>query len=191
MLQGRGLWPRTVFSNQLGLFGPPADPAKIRGLTSLVQAFRQIARTQAPYVMNDTHGLKYLTEILWCATGRPPKGGWFIDPGISKRDAIALAAERAGYVFWGLTPFLREQRAVPRRLEPLVTADSMLQRLMAAVVVNPERVPGANAAVATKFQQYLLSPSTQAKVLGIHYPGIDQAVWAPAGRHNPGSVLPG
>lgn len=189
--KGLGRWPRTVFSNQLGLFGPPADPAKIRGVTSLVQAFRQIAQARAPYVLNQTHGLKYLTDILWNAAGRPPKGAWFIDAGIAKADALELAAKRGGYVFWGLTPFLREQKAVHRPLEPLVTGDAMLQRLMVAVVVNPERVPGVNVDGATAFLRYLLLPATQARVLGIHYPGIDQAVWAPAGRHNPGSVLPG
>jgi tungstate transport system substrate-binding protein len=190
VLKGLGRWPRTVFSNQLALFGPRADPAKIRGLQSLVQAFRQIAKSRAPYVLNETRGLRYLTEILWCAAGRPPKTGWFIENGASKSNAIALAAKRGGYVFWGITPFLREERSRPRGLEPLVTADPLLQRLMVSVLVNSERITGVNAAGATRFQQYLLSPATQARILEVHYPGIDEAVWAPAGRHNPGSALP-
>jgi tungstate transport system substrate-binding protein len=190
VLKGFGLWPRTVFSNQLGLLGPPADPAKVRGLPSLVQAFRQIAKAKAPFVANETHGLRYLTKILWYAAGQPPKGPWFIDPGISKSDAMALAAERGAYVFWGLTPFLRDQKAAHRALEPLVTSDPLLQRLMVSIVVNAERVPGANAVGAAKFQEFLLLPRTQARIMEIHYPGIGQAVWAPAGRHNPGSVLP-
>jgi len=65
----------------------------------------------------------------------------------------------------------------------------MLQRVMVSVVVNPERVSGVNAADAARFQKYLLSPATQARILEIHYPGIKQAVWAPAGRHNAGSAL--
>lgn len=62
---------------------------------------------------------------------------------------------------------------------------------MVSVVVNAERVPEANAAGATRFQHYLLAPSTQAGILEIHYAGIDQPVWAPAGRHNAGSALYG
>jgi tungstate transport system substrate-binding protein len=190
ILNGTGKWPRTVFSNQLALVGPPSDPAHIRGVTSLVEAFRRIAHAKAPYVLNDTQGLKYLTDIIWNAAGKPPKGSWFIDPGVSKKNAIALAARKKAYVFWGLTPFLREQKARHHGLEPLVTADPMLQRIMVSIIVNPERVAGTNSAGAAKFQEYLLRPETQAKILGIHYPGVKGAVWAPAGRHNPGSALP-
>ncbi len=190
VLKGFGLWPRTVFSNQLALVGPPSDPAGVRGLHDLVEAFHRIAYAKAPYILNETQGLKYLTEILWHAAGRPPRGSWFIDTGVNKKDAIVLAAELRGYVFWGLTPFLREQKVKHRGLEPLVTADPMLQRIMVSIIVNPERVPGANSAGATKFQEYLLRPQTQAKILGINYPGVKQAVWAPAGRHNPGYALP-
>jgi len=61
---------------------------------------------------------------------------------------------------------------------------------MVSVVVNPERVSRVNADGASKFQKYLLSPAIQARILEIHYPGIKQALWAPAGRHNAGSSLP-
>ena len=188
ILKGFGLWPRTVFSNQLCLFGPPSDPAQVRGL-DLVEAFRRIAAAKRPYVMNETKGLKYLTEILWNAAGKPPRGRWLIDSGASKKDAIALAVEHKAYVFWGLTPFLREEKITRRKLVPLVTKDPLLQRIMVSVVVNPEHVPGVNVADATKFQKFLLSPSTQARILKINYPGVKQALWAPAGRHNAGSFL--
>ena len=106
IMKGFGRWPRTVFSNQLALFGPPSDPAKIRGQPDLLQAFKQIAKARAPYVINNTHGIRYLSEILWRAAGRPAKGTWYIEKDVSKGDALAFAAERGGYVIWGLTPFL-------------------------------------------------------------------------------------
>ncbi|NVN93408.1 MAG: substrate-binding domain-containing protein [Desulfuromonadales bacterium] len=190
VVKGFGLWPRTVFSNQLCLFGPPSDPAKVRGMTDLVKAFQKIAAAKAPYVLNETKGLKYLTEILWNAAGHPSKGSWFINSGTSKKDAIALAADHKAYVLWGLTPFMREQITSHRKLVPLVTADPMLQRIMVSVVVNPEHVPGVNETGAIRFQKFLLSPATQAKVLTFHYPGVKQAVWMPAGRHNAGPSLP-
>lgn len=190
ILKGFGQWPRIVFSNQLGLFGPPSDPAGIRGMTDLVAAFSKIVAAKAPYVLNDTKGIKYLTEILWNAAVKPTKGSWFIDPGISKKDAIALAAKQKAYVIWGLTPFHSEQKASHSELVPLVTADQLLQRIMVSVVINPERVAGVNAADATRFQKYLLLPSTQAKMLTVHYPGTAQAAWAPAGRNNSGAALP-
>jgi hypothetical protein len=68
-----------------------------------VQAFRQIAQTKSPYVI-ERDARPQVPDRDPVAAGRPSKDGWFIDPGISKRDAIALAAERGAYVFWGLTP---------------------------------------------------------------------------------------
>lgn len=186
-----GLWPRTVFSNQICLIGPTSDPAKVRGMTDLVHAFRRIAAARAPYVLNRIKGVSYLTEILWEAAGRPAKGSWFIDsPGAGKRDAIALAAEHKAYVIWGLTPFLREKKVAHGALMPVVTADPLLQRIMVSVVVDPERVPGVNTAGASRFQEYLLEPATQARILTTHYAGHKEAIWAPAGRNNAGAVLP-
>jgi len=191
VLKGMGLWPRTVFSNQLCLFGPPADPARVAGLASLAEAFRRIVRTGSYYVMNETRGLRYLTEIMVHAAGIPPRGDWFIDPRENKEDAIKLAAKRKAYVLWGLTPFLEAEKESRSGLVPLVTADPILQRIMVSIVVNPDRVPGANRAGAERFERFLLDPATQARIMTIHYPGAEAAVWAPAGRHNSGEALRG
>jgi tungstate transport system substrate-binding protein len=187
---GFGLWPRTIFSNQLCLAGPASDPAKVRGSRDLVTAFRKIAKAKAPYVVNRTKGIKYLTEMLWYAADQPAKGNWLIDAGASKKEAFALAAERKAYVIWGLTPFLREEHVSHNGLVPLLTADPILQRIMVAIVVNPTRFPAANVLGATALQQFLLSPETQAAILKTRYEGYDQALWVPAGRHNAGAALP-
>jgi tungstate transport system substrate-binding protein len=187
---GFGRWPRTIFANQLGLFGPPDDPANVRGLGSLVQAFRQIAQSGTDYVVNRSQGTRYLTDILWHAAGRPEKGDWYIDNGNSRRDAVAAASRQGAYVLWGLTPFQREQQTEPFSLTPLVTADPLLQRIMVSVTVNPERIDGVNAAGAARLEEYLLSPAVQARILTTPYPGMEQALWSPAGRHNAGEYLP-
>ena len=43
------------------VLGPPEDSAQVQDLTDLVEAFRRIANTQAPFVVNDIEGVKYLT----------------------------------------------------------------------------------------------------------------------------------
>jgi tungstate transport system substrate-binding protein len=187
---GNGRWPRTIFANQLGLFGPENDPAKVRGITSLTEAFRRISQTGAPYVVNRSQGTRYLTDILWHASGRPDKGAWYIDNGDSRRDAVATAAQRQAYVLWGLTPFQREQQTEPFPLQLLVASDPLLQRIMVSVVANPKQIAGVNAAGAAQLEEYLLSPAIQARILTTPYPGMTQALWSPAGRHNAGEYLP-
>jgi len=104
VLDGLGEWPRTVFSNQMALVGPPADPARIRGLTDAAEAFERIAATRSPFVVNDLDGVRYLTEILWQCIGCPDRAGWFIDDKHQRDEAMATAARLGGYSLWGLTP---------------------------------------------------------------------------------------
>ena len=95
---GFGQWPQPVFFNQLALLGPPSDPAQAQDLTDLVEAFRRIANTRSPLIVNNIEGVKYLTEILWNAAVSPEKEGWYSDQGLQGQDAIAEAAQQGGYV---------------------------------------------------------------------------------------------
>jgi tungstate transport system substrate-binding protein len=186
---GLGQWPQTVFFNQHALLGPPSDPARVKDLTDLVEAFRRIAQTQSPFIVNDNEGIKYLTEFLWKAAGSPEKEGWYSDQSVQGQEAIEKAAEQGGYVLWGLTPFLRMQHRNSLDLEPLVLSDPLLQRIMVTVAVNPDKVSGVNVAGAEAFQQYLLDPATQARIWAFRLPGIEQQIWWPAGRNNAGYAL--
>ncbi len=187
---GFGQWPQPVFSNQLALLGVFDDPAKVRDLADLVEAFRRIAQTESPFIVNDLEGTKYLSETLWHAAGRPEKGDWYRDEGLKRKEAIEAAVQQGGYVIWGLTPFLAGQQGDPVDLHPLVLGDPLLQRILVSVAVNPNKVPGVNVAGATAFQQYLLDPATQARIRAFRLPGIEQQIWWPAGRNNEGSFLP-
>lgn len=184
LLAGLGLWPQTVFANQAALIGPPGDPARVRGLADATEAFRRIAGTQSPFVVNNNLGLKYIEEILWEGAGRPELGAWYVDLGVQGRPAVEAAAERGAYIVWGLAPFLRSQGQRQLDLETLVTADPVFQRVMVTVVVHPDRVPGVNAQGAVALQRYLIAPATQVRISAFRYPGLDLQAWWPAGRHN-------
>ncbi len=190
VLDGRGEWPRTIFSNQMALLGPPSDPAGVRGLADVGDAFRRIAATKSPYLLNDLDGVRYLTEILWHAAGEPDRTGWFHDERAAKDAAIERASQLGAYTLWGLTPFLRLDGAKPLALEPLVLADPLLQRILVSIIVKPSATCLANATGATAFQTFLLSPETQAAIRTIKYPGKTSVSWVPAGRHNRTAILP-
>jgi tungstate transport system substrate-binding protein len=190
VLEGLGEWPRTVFSNQMALVGPPSDPARVRGLDDVGEAFHRIAETRSPFVLNDIDGVRYLTAILWNAAGRPDRTGWFVDARTAKDEAIERASALGGYTLWGLTPFLRMQEARKLALEPHVLGDPLLQRMLVSILVKPGGVRRSNTAGASAFQSFLLAPATQAAIRTIRYPGQRVVSWVPAGRHNRTAVLP-
>ena len=181
---GFGLWPHPVFANQIAILGPPRDPAHVRGLTDAAEAFRRIAATRSRFLVNDSDGNKYVEAILWARAGSPAKGDWYLNRHSQGPQAARDAAKEGAYTIWGVPPFVRLRAQAPLDLEPLVTGDPIFQRIMVAIVVNPKKVSGVNGAAANAFQAFLLAPSTQARIAAFRYPGIDQQVWWPAGRHN-------
>jgi tungstate transport system substrate-binding protein len=185
VMDGFGAWPKIVFANQAVLIGHRSDPAKVRGLTSVARALERIAEAEAPFVHNDIPGIDYLTEIALESAGQPDRSGWFIDDGHVKAAAILFAEEKKGYVIWGAFPFLRfDSERASSELEILVAEDPSLQRVMAAIVVKPDKVQGVNADGAQALVDYLLSPRVQAKIAAFRTPGSDLQLWWPAGRNN-------
>ena len=181
---GFGLWPHAVFANQIALIGPPSDPAHVRGLADAAEAMRRIAASHSRFVVNNSVGNRYVEDILWTRAGNPAKGDWYLDRHSQGPQAARDAAKEGAYTLWGVPPFLRLKRQTPLNLEPLVTADSIFQRIMVAIVVNPQKASGVNDAGAQAFQDFLLAPSTQARISAFRYSDLDQQVWWPAGRHN-------
>ena len=190
VLDGLGEWPRTIFSNQMALVGPPSDPAGVRDLDDAGLAFQRIAATKSKFLVNDLDGVRYLTEILWNAAGRPDRAGWMIENHGARDLAMQRASELGAYSLWGLTPFLRAGTVQPLALEPLVLADPLLQRMLVSIIVKPGGARRINTAGAVAFQRFLLAPSTQAQIRTIRYPGGRGVAWTPAGRHNRTAVLP-
>lgn len=184
VLEGFGLWPKTVFSNQLVIVGPKSDPAGIKGLASATEAFRRIASTKAPFQVNDLPGIGYVSDVLWAAAGQPQKGEWYLNTGDSKGRAMRAAEDSGAYTVWGAYPFLRFKEKHNSELEIMVTSDPLLHRVMVAIVVNPAKIAGANKDGAEAFETYLLSASTQAKIAAFRSAGSDQQLWWPAARNN-------
>ena len=184
VLEGLGRWPRPIFASQSALLGPPADPAQIRGLADATEAFRRIAQTGVPFVVNNDPATKYLIGVLWEGAGRPDPGNWYLDPGLEGAEAAQYAAVLGGYTLWGVNPFLTFQAGHDLNLEAFCSDDSLLQRIMVSVVVDPKTSPDVNVAGATALQAYLVSPAAQARVRAFRYPGLPRQLWWPSGQHN-------
>jgi len=189
--EGLGRWPRMVFANQAALVGPAADPIGIRGLADAVAAFRSIALGGGEFIVNNATTEKYLADVLWEASGRPPKGGWYLDLGLRDQAAIEMAGRRGAYTLWGVVPFVRLQEQRSLGMDVMVQEDPLFQRIMVAVVVNPDRVAGTQAEAATTFQRFLMEPGNQALIRGVRHHGLREQTWWPAGRNNAAADLMG
>lgn len=184
MQDGFGEWPRLVLSSPVALIGPPADPAGVRGLTDLVDAFTRIAAKGTPFVVNDQDGLRYLGEVSRRAAGLPAGGSAYLDNGTKGPEAMRAASAAGGYTLWGLVPFLRLQQQGRLQLEVLLTQDQLLRSLMLTTVVKGQKVAGVNTKGARSLQQYLIEAETQAKIRTFRMADIAEQVWWPAAHDN-------
>lgn len=186
-----GEWPRLVLSSPVALVGPVADPAGIRGLNDVVEAFRRISRSGATFIVNDQDGLRYVGDVARRAAELPATGTWYVDSGTRGPEAMRAAAQAGGYSLWGLVPFLRLQQQSRLPLETLVTRDQLLKSVMLSVVVDAQKVPGVNTKGARSLQQYLIDAETQAKIRTFRMAGIAEQVWWPAAQDNDKAAFAG
>ena len=184
---GYGHWPATVMSNSVAFLSPPNDPAEIKTAADPVEAFARIAAKQHPFVVNNLGETMFITDTVWNAAGRPEKGAWYIDRGLSGPPAVRLADQLDAYTIFGLHPFLMMRNAAPPPPPPDLDAvlydDSLMQRILATVVVN--RPPGqVNEEGALALQQYLVRPDIQATIRNFRIEGFDLPVFWPAANQN-------
>jgi tungstate transport system substrate-binding protein len=180
---GYGHWPATVMSNSVVFLSPPGDPAQIKSAADPVEAFARIAAQEQPFVVNNLGETLFITDTVWNAAGRPEKGDWYIDLGLSGPQAVRAAAQRGAYTIWGLHPFFMIQdSSQPVNLEAVPYDDSLMQRILATVVVK--RPPGrVNEEGALALQEYLVRPDTQANIRNAEIRGIQPIFW-PAANQN-------
>lgn len=183
VLEGLGQWPRPLFATQTVVLGPPEDPANIRGAADTVEAFRRIAGTKSPFILNNDPNVQALFDLVWEAAGRPDRGDWYSDLGLEGSDAVDSASSVGGYTVWGIDPFLHYRATHPLNLEILLSSDPLLQRIMVSTVVTLQTSPTVNVQGATALQEYLVTPAVQARVRAYRYPGLPQQFWWPAAQH--------
>jgi tungstate transport system substrate-binding protein len=185
VLSGYGEWPKMVFSNQAVLIGPKTDPAQIKPLQNLSEAFEKIALSKSNFIASPQPGVKYLTNIIWNMANAPDKNNWFIEEKNTVHTIPKIAEEKHAYFIWGAIPFIKYQQQHPTSsLAIVLSKDPLLQRIMCSIVVKKENLLNNNYLGAKQLQAYLLHPETQAKIAAFETPHFEGQLWWPAGRNN-------
>ncbi|MPZ28573.1 MAG: hypothetical protein GEV12_19775 [Micromonosporaceae bacterium] len=180
-----GRWPRLVLSTSFTFAAAPADPAAIQDAGDAVEAFQRIAQTESPFVVNNLTSPLFVTDLLWHAAGRPEQGEWFVDSGLSGPAAVRAAEQLGGYTLWGLHPFLAfQQQQPPTTMQAVLFDDSLLQRVIASVVVEPGRYRRVNLPGALALQEFLQAPATQGQIRRFRHPMVARPIFWPAAHHS-------
>jgi tungstate transport system substrate-binding protein len=160
---GFGIDRRDVMYNDFVILGPAADPARIHGEKTAVDALRKIAAAQAPFLTRgDRSGTHVKETELWAAAGVAPRGAWYVT---SERGSAGNAPTtrdangRQSYVLMDRATYLTLKREIS--LQVLVEKDPALLNYIAVIRVNPAKLPKVNSEGARAFQDWLVSEEAQ------------------------------
>ena len=167
--EGYGVNRRLVMHNDFIILGPPADPAKIRGMKKASEAFKKIAGTASLFVSRgDNSGTHAKEKDIWKAAGINPVGQkWYQETGLGMGQTLGVAAEKKGYTLADRGTYLALKKGLG--LDILVEGDGILLNIYHVIEVNPQKWPKVNVAGAKAFSDFMVSKETQAiiKTFGV------------------------
>ena len=130
-------------ASHFAIVGPDADPARVAGAATAVDAVQRIAAARAAFVSRgDSSGTHVKELALWQRAGVSPKGRpWYLETGADQAATLRLADERRAYALADL-PTFTQLKGVELRV--LFTADSaLLNPYTLYVIRSPSPHPAA------------------------------------------------
>jgi tungstate transport system substrate-binding protein len=167
--EGYGVNRRLVMHNDFIIIGPPADPAKIKGVKSSADALKKTAQTNSLFISRgDNSGTHAKEKALWKKAGIIPAGQkWYQETGLGMGQTLSVASEKRGYTLADRGTYLATKKNLG--LEILVEGDASLLNIYHVIEVNSAKWPKANAEGAKAFADFMVAKNTQSiiKTFGV------------------------
>ena len=161
---GYGVNRRAVMHNDFILLGPEEDPAKIKGVKDIKEAFAKIAKTGSLFISRgDDSGTHKKEKSIWKAAGVEPDGTWYLESGQGMGTVLQMAHEKLAYTISDRGTFLAYRPKID--LIVISEGDSALYNPYGVIAVNPDRHSQVKYVRAMTLIGWLTSPECQ-KMIG-------------------------
>jgi tungstate transport system substrate-binding protein len=170
---------RLIMYNDFIVVGPPADPARIRGLRRPAEVFRRIAEARATFVSRADQSGTHIRELtLWERAGVKPVGAWYIRTGQGQGATLNIASEKRGYALTDRGTYLALRRHLA--LEIVFEKARPLLNIYHVMEINPSRHPRVNLEGGRAFADFLVSPAAQTAIAAYGADKYGQPLFVPA-----------
>jgi tungstate transport system substrate-binding protein len=174
MAEGR----RSVMHNDFVLVGPPTDPAKVRGSSSIAEAFGKIAEGLSPFIsMGDDSGTHQRERMIWGSARIEPCGGWYVVAGAGMGQVLGMADQKRAYTLSDRATFLAQGKR--QDLVVVFEGDPLLRNRYHVIVVSPEEHPGVKVGEARRFADFLLSGEARSAISKFGIDRFGEALFVP------------
>jgi tungstate transport system substrate-binding protein len=153
-----------IMYNDFVIVGPSSDPANIRGLNNVTEAFIRIKdagnKEECIFLSRGDNSGTHTKEVsIWAAAGIEPSVNWYLEIGQGMGTTIQMANEEQTYTLADRGTWLSWKSDVT--LEILTEGDLILLNPYGVIPVNPEKHSHVKNELAIKFVKYLISTETQ------------------------------
>ena len=158
--EGFGVERIQVMYNDFVVIGPKADPARIKDLKDVTEAFRRVQRAGAPFVSRGDRSGTHAAELrYWQEAGVQPAGAWYREVGQGMGPALNTAAAMNAYILADRATWLNFRNRAD--LDVLVQGDERLFNQYGVILVNPQRHAHVKVEMGRTFIAWLVGPDGQ------------------------------
>ncbi|MDA8100903.1 MAG: substrate-binding domain-containing protein [Nitrospiraceae bacterium] len=152
-----------VMYNDFVIIGPPADPARVKGMRSAADALKAIAASGAPFVSRGDKSGTHTKELsLWKKAGIEPAGQkWYLEVGQGMEKTQRVADEKRAYTLTDRGTWLATKDKDKLDLALLLEGDPALFNQYGVMAVNPEKSKGVKYKEAMEFVNWIISKEGQ------------------------------
>jgi tungstate transport system substrate-binding protein len=146
--------------NDFIIVGPENDPAKIKGMTSAVDAFTAIANAEALYFnRGDKSGTDAKEQTIWKAASITPSGDWYQVTGQGMGETLTIADQAGGYTLADRATYLSKKESLALAL--LVEGDQALFNQYHVITC----AKATNFVGASNFLNWIIAANVQANII--------------------------
>ena len=171
--QGHAIDRRDVMYNDFVLVGPGADPAKVRGTQTAVEALQRIATAKSPFASRGDDSGTHRQELrLWKAAGIDIKAtgtGWYRELGAGMGPALNTAAGLDAYIIADRATWASFKNR--QGLTIVLEGDRVLFNPYGSLLVNPAKGAHIRADAARTWHDWLTSEPGRAAIASFRVDG--------------------
>jgi tungstate transport system substrate-binding protein len=177
---------RLVMHNDFVLVGPAADPAKIKGMTS-VDAMRKIATTQSVFVSRgDDSGTNAKEKDLWANAAVVPGGAWYQSTGQGMGETLRVTSEKGGYTLSDRATYLAQRDTLA--LQVLSQGDPGLLNVYHVIEMTTKAGQRVQPDAAKAFADWIVSAPVQQQIGTFGQAKFGQPLFFPDAGKNEASL---
>lgn len=185
LAEGQGVKRFPVMYNDFVLIGPKSDPAGIKGMKDVGQAFKTIMTKQASFISRGDRSGTHVAELaLWKASGidiEKDKGPWYKSIGQGMGAALNTAGASNGYVLSDRGTWIHFKNKGD--LQILVEGDKRMFNQYGIMLVNPAKHPNVKKELGQQFIDWVISPEGQKTIANYKING-EQLFYPNANDHS-------